>query len=303
MSAVPQSNAVHFVELACWESGGQPLGLAVALENGLEGFGSYQRVLEEALTLYEYLRKAVALYNVLMSGQRLWLSWHGEELRLSVESAGEIGLAFFNSHLEVLVITILNIRRRVEHQWVPREIGLVAGPREALPDLEFLAGTRIRRENRASYVAIPRRLMGAPMLKVRAQSESTDMALPDLAPLSGRIGDAVGLQIQSLLPARKYGIGAIAETLDLSPRTLQRRLEQEGLTFSQLLSDVRLRMAADRLSSTDMGIWAIALDLGYTDASNFTRAFRAKTGVSPQTFRENINKSRDEARAQSSWGL
>ncbi|MCB9915610.1 MAG: helix-turn-helix domain-containing protein [Planctomycetes bacterium] len=46
-----------------------------------------------------------------------------------------------------------------------------------------------------------------------------------------------------------------------------------------------LRRAANWLRQTDRPILDIALDLGYTDPSNFTRAFRRETGVSPRAFR------------------
>jgi AraC-like DNA-binding protein len=55
-----------------------------------------------------------------------------------------------------------------------------------------------------------------------------------------------------------------------------------------LLHRVRLRRAADWLTRSDKPVIEIALDLGYTDASNFTRAFRRQTGVSPQRFRQAI---------------
>jgi AraC-like DNA-binding protein len=47
----------------------------------------------------------------------------------------------------------------------------------------------------------------------------------------------------------------------------------------------------------------IAFDLGYTDASNFSRAFRAKTGVSPTTFRDNLKGMHDTEKDASRWRL
>jgi AraC-like DNA-binding protein len=66
----------------------------------------------------------------------------------------------------------------------------------------------------------------------------------------------------------------------------KRRLAEEGLTYSQLLTDTRLQAAADCLKKTDKPVGEIAFDIGYTDMSNFTRAFRRHTGVPPQVFRD-----------------
>ena len=101
----------------------------------------------------------------------------------------------------------------------------------------------------------------------------------------------VQLQIETLLSDRTLQMDSVAESLDMSRRCLQRRLSEQGLTYSQMLAETRLRMAAVWLERTDKAITEIAYDLGYTDASNFTRAFRRKTGVPPQTFRDNIRKA------------
>jgi AraC-like DNA-binding protein len=49
-----------------------------------------------------------------------------------------------------------------------------------------------------------------------------------------------------------------------------------------------MRLAARWLAHSDKPIAEIAFDLGYQDASNFTRAFRRQIGASPQAFRDNV---------------
>jgi AraC-like DNA-binding protein len=61
---------------------------------------------------------------------------------------------------------------------------------------------------------------------------------------------------------RAHPIDAIAETLVLSTRCSQRRLAEEGLTYSQALTETRMRLAANRLKNTDLPVVEIAFDLG-----------------------------------------
>ena len=78
---------------------------------------------------------------------------------------------------------------------------------------------------------------------------------------------------------------ALAATLGIEARSLQRYLKKEGETFSSILRDVRLRRATDRLQYSDMMMEAIAEELGFSDAVAFSHAFKEWTGASPRQWR------------------
>ncbi|MGE0336422.1 MAG: AraC family transcriptional regulator [Gammaproteobacteria bacterium] len=78
----------------------------------------------------------------------------------------------------------------------------------------------------------------------------------------------------------------VVRELRLSTRTLQRRLDDEGTTFSALLAEVRLERARDLMRRSGLPNEVIARSLGFDDASAFSRAFKAWTGVSPRRYRE-----------------
>ncbi|HNA20673.1 MAG TPA: AraC family transcriptional regulator ligand-binding domain-containing protein [Agitococcus sp.] len=77
----------------------------------------------------------------------------------------------------------------------------------------------------------------------------------------------------------------VASTLNLSTRTLHRRLADRGLNFHHLLAETRFRLAKHYLSDPRLQLNQIALLLGYSEQSAFTRAFSAWAGISPQRFR------------------
>lgn len=77
----------------------------------------------------------------------------------------------------------------------------------------------------------------------------------------------------------------IAENLAISPRSLRRKLEDEGTTFRGLIDHERKLLAAQFLESTQMKLDELTLQLGYADTASFTRAFRRWYGVSPGEFR------------------
>ena len=79
----------------------------------------------------------------------------------------------------------------------------------------------------------------------------------------------------------------VASTLAMSPRSLRRKLEQEGTSFRVLLEEERCQTAIQILSGSDMKLDELAIHLGYTDTASFTRAFRRWKSMSPGEFRKN----------------
>ena len=77
----------------------------------------------------------------------------------------------------------------------------------------------------------------------------------------------------------------IADRLYLSPRTIHRRLEEEGSSFRAIKDALRRDMALARLTKTDDPITKVAADLGYADSSAFYRAFVEWTGMAPVHYR------------------
>lgn len=83
-------------------------------------------------------------------------------------------------------------------------------------------------------------------------------------------------------------IEAAAERLHLSPRTLHRRLHEEGTSFRAIKDAIRRDIALARLTKTRRSIADVAAELGYADTSAFYRAFTGWTGRSPQRFRRQL---------------
>lgn len=77
----------------------------------------------------------------------------------------------------------------------------------------------------------------------------------------------------------------IARRLRASERTLRRRLQEEGATFSDLLADVRRELSIRYLEDPSLSVDEIAFLLGFSTGSAFRRAFRRWTGVTPSEER------------------
>lgn len=92
--------------------------------------------------------------------------------------------------------------------------------------------------------------------------------------------------IQERLTGNRPGIEEIARDLHMSARTLQRRLQEEGLSYQKVLDEARHKMARYYLGNSVLELNEAAYLLGYEDASSFVRAFRMWEGVPPGEWRE-----------------
>ncbi|MCC6647636.1 MAG: AraC family transcriptional regulator [Polyangiaceae bacterium] len=100
--------------------------------------------------------------------------------------------------------------------------------------------------------------------------------------------EGAAARVRRLLLERQGGFPSLklaARSLHLTPRTLHRRLCDEGTSFQVLLDEVRRALAVEQLTSGRVGVEELAYSLGYSDAANFRRAFRRWEGVPPSEYR------------------
>jgi AraC-like DNA-binding protein len=97
--------------------------------------------------------------------------------------------------------------------------------------------------------------------------------------------DAWRRTLVPLIREGRTGLAALAEAHHTSVRSLQRRLAEQGTSFQQLLDDTRRHLAEGHLKNARLDVAEIALLLGYSEQSAFTRAFRSWTGVTPALWR------------------
>lgn len=91
--------------------------------------------------------------------------------------------------------------------------------------------------------------------------------------------------IKRSLDGGRPDVQIIARELGMSERTLQRRLNDEGTSFKQLLSDARREKAREYLADPSLDIKEVAFLLGYEEKSSFYRAFRSWEGDTPSKWR------------------
>ncbi len=151
-------------------------------------------------------------------------------------------------------------------------------------------GGELRFNQRCSAMLFPASYMALPVASadddLRQQVEARAQSL--LRTLSGEpplLTELKGVLARNLANGR-VSLDAAADVLQVSSRTLQRRLGDLGRSFQSVLDEVRLHAAETLLRDAGVSLTQIAFLLGYTEQSTFHNAFRRWTGHSPGSWRK-----------------
>lgn len=105
--------------------------------------------------------------------------------------------------------------------------------------------------------------------------------LPSVDDIVGRVREAIGAELRGGNPK----LESIARRLAMSPRTLQRRLRDQGFLFNDVLDAMRFRAAKSYLAQGDIAGSEVAYLLGFAEQSSFNRAFKRWSGQTPTDYR------------------
>ena len=113
--------------------------------------------------------------------------------------------------------------------------------------------------------------------------ELCDQALEKMTSPPGLAGTVHAMFMAQ--PGQFPDVDTMAEAMGMNVRTLRRRLDTEGTSYRQILTEVRTQLAIRYLRTTALTNEEIADRLGYSDAANFRHAFTRWTRSSPSEYR------------------
>jgi AraC-like DNA-binding protein len=128
--------------------------------------------------------------------------------------------------------------------------------------------------------------LAIPAAQLRQRLRTSDVSIRDvLGPrAAGSAADEVRAHVRAWV-REPSNLGDVARALGMSPRTLQRRLDGDGVTFRQLVLDVKIEVAKELLRDRRLTIADVATAVGFARVSAFSRAFSQRTGTSASQFR------------------
>jgi len=231
-----------------------------------------------------YHALAAPLATIEFREERKGAIWHIEPIPQSIVDRK---LYRFIAELQI-GIHISLMRDVMGPTFAPREISL-AYPQAADFGLTAeLIGCEVRFAQPANQILFESSWLDQAATLGNKTTYPAILALCDdlLADLRLRIGAAGRIRAILLRDiANPPTFSSTAKLLDVNARSLRRQLQQQGISFRELLDELRTQLALKYLRSTELVTEDIALALGFSDAANFRRAFRRWTNKSPSEVR------------------
>jgi AraC-like DNA-binding protein len=120
---------------------------------------------------------------------------------------------------------------------------------------------------------------------IRTYEEYLSLArIPHCDGVSARVVNALHLRVGHT----DLSIERVASDLNLTKRTLQRRLQDQNTNFAQLRDDLRFHYAIKYLIDDQLSVDRVSRALDFSDRTSFTNAFKRWTGLSPSAFRKSF---------------
>jgi AraC-like DNA-binding protein len=243
-----------------------------------------------APTLFRALQEIPSLTSRQTSNIRFWLEPARDQLRacLLLPLPVEVpGYAIGETRTLGLIRNI--IRAFVGHDFVPTRVLLASRPSDLHFGLESAyPGIHVRTGQPYGALEFPRALLGSTRMSAGPRPAGAwDYPCADQPPAT------LSETLEACLPAyllEGYPHATLAaEIAGCSMRTLQRRLAKEGNTYGRIIDQVRCRVAISQLQDGEVKLDQLSQQLGYSEQSAFTRAFRRWTGIPPSEYRAGLS--------------
>ena len=187
--------------------------------------------------------------------------------------------------LYVLIMMIDTIRLGTGSDWAPTRIHLQNEDRVGLADIPLFRNADTRFGCAATAVGIPLEALANPLQGDISAFAKNTADPDDSGILDFDFANSLRRLLQNYLGSMPLTLDVTAEITGITPRTLQRRLSESGMTYQQVIEQLRFETALPMLLDQGLNITAIAFELGYSDSAHFTRAFRRWAGMSPSEYR------------------
>lgn len=285
---LPLYQTFDFGEKAARFEGIDNLGLVVGQRTQPSDTGVFGKILSQSLTLYDLLNTIILMSSTHNSGLHMWVTEENNQVWLHHQFINPSNHENQQAQYFACMMYSKTIQLATGPDWHPTELHVQAGKLKSLANFKLFSKTQVCFDQPNNAIGFPKSLLIRRLKhsgECNLSQQQQDYKLLKASAPAPNFTVSLRQLLQSLLRDGHPDVKMVAEIVGMSTRSLQRRLAKEGLSYFRLVDQVRFNLAADLLKEPSTHVLEIAFELGYTDAANFTRAFRRWTGKTPSQFR------------------
>ncbi len=278
-------------------SGDNNFGLHLADHLELTSVGTYGYLLLNAPTLGEFLELAARYYPLVEQAGTLTLSTSGTEshfrygftkpARLDSRHLNEWTIGYFTKFM----------RAKINDSWMPRRASFANARPDNIDELGRVFGNELEFDAKVTGISFDSSVLNAPItatdpVLLRIICRHADDLIQELSkkhPFKAQ----VRLLIMEGLENDQAKAEMVAKKLNMSLSGFKRRLKEENLVFRGLRDGIIMDLSRHALAETSLPLRDIALKMGYSELSSFTRAFTRFSKMAPLAYRRSV--ARDTA--------
>ena len=276
----------------CVEATNNPyFGLTVAKFVHISNLHALGYALAASGNLLEFCRRLQRYFRLASQTSEITIVESGSEVSLQMKLLVDVSAETEDAFLGFVV---LSMRQLYKPDFNPIRVGVHHSiPREGSAPFEALFRAPVRFDQAMPTLAFARTDLEHPLAGACAELAqlNDNIATSYIARLDKRdVVTTVRQKIIEYLPSGDCTREKVASAMCISPTTLQFKLSQRKTSFHGLMDATRQELARSYVQQSALSITEITFLLGFSDTSNFTRAFKRWEGVSPTDFRSGVRR-------------
>lgn len=286
-SLISERQLWEFIEEVADKEGVHDLGARAAREGQVCDIGPFGLQLVQSITLLDALRAMTEEVEVHSSQAQFGLSIGIHYARFWRTGIRSIDIGQDQVEQYTLLFMIQIVQLAAGPRWRPARVQLQAARAPWLVDSEVLGEASVELGAKTTSVELAVELLSRPLPRGDAKWLASPAIGPQ--PATGLVG-SLRQALEPLVGQEPLHAELAAELLRTSVRTMERRLQDVGLTWRGLYDQILCDAATHRLYEPERSVTDIAHELGYSDSGNFSRAFKRWTGITPSAFRRDVSE-------------
>ncbi len=288
---IPLTSHARLMEVTAQKSGDPYFGLHLGLQIQNADMGAIGYAIENSPTVGAALRNFARYLAAYTRGCFFALKIEGD---LAFYDFGytlpELGLMDRRQEAECTLSLVLKLIRSVSgDNWSPKEVWFEHPRPEKTAEYKRVFGAPVEFGKPINRLVINASFLDKPVISAQPRLfavieehlqhviEGQDHELD----LVNQVSNLVARELSNGVPT----IDWVADQLAMTKRTLQRRLTDNDIGFSEIVDDVRRNMALQYVEKSGISLTEISFLLGYSHLSAFCRSFKRWTGTTPQNVR------------------